>query len=292
MSNSSTANKSNTVFIYPVKCFDYDGYVNDKCNYVLSYRAGFGFFTRILREICFRLPFLPKKIWYNKEVLKYKVQYFIVTDVLITGHYLKWLHLHFPNAQINYNYSNMVGKSRHILPENLPEYVRGWTYDSYDSRKYNLRLRKNVNYFEYFVKPKKQIKYDLLFVGADKGRGEFLLNLEQKLCNLGLKVYFHITADGRFSKRKKYYQKSVSYSQITEWIAESKAILNVGMEHQEGYTVRDFESIFNNVKLVTTNKNIINAPFYQKENFFVLGTRPLNEIVAFLNSPYRVFRGA
>ena len=129
-------------------------------------------------------------------------------------------------------------------------------------------------------------KYDVIFVGADKGRGESLLKLQKRMEQMGLKTKFIITADGRFSRHKWYYSKGIEYSQIISLDNQSKALLNITMPHQKGITMRDFESVFNKVKLITNNTHIINFDFYRKENVFILGKDDWKDLPFFLNTPF------
>lgn len=141
-------------------------------------------------------------------------------------------------------------------------------------------------YFPSNVKPLKEPKYDVFFVGKDKGRGEWLVELENKMRDLGIKTKFIITADGLFSKRKPFYQEPISYSEVTDYLAESRAVLNVVMENQHGITVRDTEALFFGIKLITTNKHIKDWDMYDTNNVYVLGDdMDLSAFKEFLNLP-------
>ena len=120
--------------------FPYKAYVSEGFKTVLAYKQT-GSFTRILREVCFRLPLLPKTVWYNSEIKRYAPLYIYVRDAIITRKYLLWLQKLFPEALICFSYENMVGKARHLKPDQIPEGIRVWTYDSYDSEKYGIRLK-------------------------------------------------------------------------------------------------------------------------------------------------------
>ena len=76
----------------------------------------------------------------------------------------------------------------------------------------------------------------------------------------------------------------ISYQEVLEYDARSKAILNVVMDNQEGITLRDIEAITINVKLITTNKHIVSKDFFNHNNIFVLGEREIEELVEFLES--------
>lgn len=242
------------------------------------------FAGRLFLEVWFRLH-LPQWVLFNKAIKGVKADKIIVKDPLITRPFLDWLIKHHPHTEIIFEYGNMVGKARHLYPKDIPESIAIWTYDAYDSETYGLHLSAKGSYSRVFVKPKKAVKYDVFYVGADKGRGEYLLDLQSKMEAMGLKTKFIITPNGRLSRRKKYYQKPIPYSQVTEHLAETKAVLNIGMPNQKGATMRDFESIFNGIKLITNTENIKTFDFYRPENVFILGERDLSELPAFLASP-------
>ena len=279
-------NKDNVIIIKAGgKSFPYNGIVKEGYNMETPYYEK-GIISRILREICFRIPFLPKKIWFNKKICNYDIQYVLIWDPLITVDFLLWISEKFPQAQLNFCYDNLVGKARHLLPNQIPLNYKIWSYDKNDCEKYNLHLTPTT-YCTAYLKPKKETKYDVLFVGRDKGRASFLLDFEQKMKDLGLRTCFVITKDGRFSKQKSFYEKEISYEEIIDLITQSRSILNVALPGQVGITVRDLESLFMGVKLLTTNKYIKNADFYHKDNIFIIDEDySPNKILDFINRPY------
>ena len=275
--------KENTALIMAGKGFRYEGFTSEGFSVFPSYKRS-GLLLRVLREIVFRTPFLPDTIFYDKSVLKRDWSYIVVYDALITKEYLEWLKREFPETKILFKYENLIGNARHILPEAIPEGISIWTYDTSDSEKYHINLFDSYYYFNSFLKEKQEPVYDVFFIGRDKGRGEFLLKLEDELKQQGLKTKFIITKDGRFSRKKKYYGKELKYTEVTDYLSKSKAVLNVVMEGQKGITLRDAESVFWKIKLITTNEQIKNADFYNKNNVFVLKDDNHDQIFEFLSS--------
>lgn len=248
-----------------------------------------GLFLRLVREAWFRahLPF--KELFYNKRVLAFEGEYLFVRDPQITRAYLQWLQKQ-RKWKLFFIYDNMVGRARHIYPNQIPEGIDVWTYDRSDSEKYGIKLNDRMSYYVSFCKEKQEPEYDVLYVGRDKGRGEFLYALEKALNEAGLRTFFRVVGDTRFEKKKdKRYGPEMSYDEICELIARSKAILNVILPGQEGMTVRDSEAICNNVKLITTNATIVDRPIYRSSNMLVIQGIEVDRIKEFLEVPYEPY---
>ena len=241
---------------------------------------------RVLRELWFRVLKLPESVWYNKDVLDSGCEYFFVAETLITKKYLQWLHDSFPKAKIIFQYANLVGRARHILPKDIPDGIYADTYDEGDSKTYGLHLRKKGSYVYGSSIKQKDTKYDVIFVGRDKGRAEYLLKLKSDINNMGLETKFLIMPNGRFYIPKKYYSKPIQYEGIANLLSQTKAVLNICLPGQKGATVRDYESIFNRIKLITNNENIKTYDFYISDNVFILGERELSDLPEFLKSPF------
>ncbi len=244
-----------------------------------------GVLDRILREMCFSLPFFPKKVWYNKEVLNPKYDYLLINDPLITKHYLKWLKDEKSKAQLNFIYGNMVGMAKHVHPSEIPTCYRIWSYDGGDCEKYGLHKFYCNGYFKCFVKPRKEVKQDVLFVGGDKGRADYILNLEKAMNDMGITTNFIIVKSSKLDKDKPYYHAPVSYDIVTDMVAESKAVLNVAMPGQTGVTMRDLEAILIGVKLITTNPHTKEEDFYNPNNIYILDDNNVGGLKDFLEKP-------
>ncbi len=238
---------------------------------------------RVIREAWFRLG-LPEGVWYAdfcgapRDI--------IVHDPLITRNFLFDLKERFPGARIHYLYWNLVGRARHLLPDRVPDFVTIWTYDRRDAEEYGLRLLDSLGYPTMYMRDCKVKDIDLLFVGSDKGRAGTILRLRDRLERDGFKVDFRIMPDGRFSRRRPFYSEPMDYEDIADLIARSKAILNVCLPGQTGATLRDYESAFNGVKLVTNNANVVSFPFYKPENVLLLDDFSAADLRSFIDSPF------
>lgn len=283
--NNNEIDKNSILFINAAKGYMYDGLVGSgyKSIHPYNYKTILG---RVILELCVKLH-LSHEFLFNKSILDFNCRYIFVYDSIITKQFLKWLVRNKPNVKIIFSYTNLVGKARNVNPEDIPKKISVWTYDKNDAVHYHINLTDFGGYSTSFIGDKRKKKYDVVYVGRDKGRAEFLIKLEKELQQLGLKTRFLIMPDTRASKRKSYYSNEISYSEVINLVTSSKAVLNIVLPGQVGVTMRDYESLFNRVKLITNNKSLQNQEFYNSENIFILGERNINELKEFINSPYQ-----
>jgi hypothetical protein len=163
-----------------------------------------------------------------------------------------------------------------------------WSFDENDCKTYN--LKHNTQYYcSTFVDTSVTFEQskDILFVGADKGRFESLLDYKLMFERMGLNTDFHITSNRKtpLSKRK-YLDRQLPYHKVLEKINRSSSILDFVSENQYGLTLRPMEAIFHKKKLITNNIEIDKYDFYDKDNIFILGKDELSSLQEFINSPY------
>jgi hypothetical protein len=160
-----------------------------------------------------------------------------------------------------------------------------WSFDEADCTKYSMH-HNNQYYFKKLKGFNNSERYDLVFVGSDKGRAEDIFSLSQRFATLGLKCYFHVVPSAPSKKAKPTFQARISYRNILDLISQSKAILDYVSQGQHGLTLRPLEALFFKKKLITNDKSIISRDFYNKKNVFVLGCDNLSYLQEFINSPY------
>ncbi|MEJ7586577.1 MAG: hypothetical protein WKI04_03335 [Ferruginibacter sp.] len=120
-----------------------------------------------------------------------------------------------------------------------------------------------------------QKKYDLLFIGAWRNTERLnLITLTETLCEKAqLRFYhylYHPLARQIASIRKgviprKARSKSLSHEEILRLFSTTNTVIDFPSSFQTGLTIRTFETLAAGKKLITTNKNIINEPFFNPE---------------------------
>lgn len=126
---------------------------------------------------------------------------------------------------------------------------------------------------------------DLLFVGTDKGRKNFLLNLKRQLEKYKIVCNFKIVDNFRslFSRK---YSREISYKYLCRLNKRTSAILDVVQEGQTGLTLRIMEGLLFDKKIVTTNAAIrMDKDFKDNPNIYVITKDNIKDLYTFLKKP-------
>lgn len=131
--------------------------------------------------------------------------------------------------------------------------------------------------------------YDISFFGAYHSDRLKIIKFVEKFCilnKLEFKYHLYITKMGLFrlfclgiikvSDMKYFKTYTVGIKEILNVYSHSFSILDIELNIQNGLTMRTFEALGSGLKLITTNKNIINEPFYNEENITILHRNDLN----------------
>lgn len=233
---------------------------------------------RALRRIvAMKMPARFLSCWLNNwktELNNYNT--IIIHASELTNHLPEYIHRINPQIRIIYWYWNPV--NNHTLPRLVTDSnVEFWTFDKGDQKKYHMKF--NIQYYTGTTNIQKEnVKYDVYFIGHDKGRKKKINDILKKIKNAGLKYKVDILSDN--SKRH------IAYNIVKKRIMAAKAILEVNQKGQTGYTLRALESLFLEKKLITTNKSIANENFYSSKNIFVVDSDDWGKLPSIITSPY------
>lgn len=231
----------------------------------------------IRRVVATNLPANFLAGWLNdwkNELDKYET--IIIHTSELTNHLPEYIHRINPQIRIIYWYWNPV--NNHTLPRLVTDSnVEFWTFDKGDQKKYHMKF--NIQYYTGTTNIQKEnVKYDVYFIGHDKGRKKKINDILKKIKNAGLKYKVDILSDNS----KRY----IAYNIVKKRIMATKAILEVNQKGQTGYTLRALESLFLEKKLITTNKSIVNENFYSSKNIFVVDSDDWGKLPSIITSPY------
>ncbi len=229
---------------------------------------------RFLRRLSCSLDDRFNSYWIDRILQKNDVEVsdkttFIVFDspVWISG--LPYLRDKYPLANIIFWYWNIV-KDPSVVPMLLKLCDEVYTFDEGDSARFGLKHHSQF----YWTGGRGAVnpKYDLLFVGRDKGRLSLLEDIYSRVASLGFRPYFYVVKDCAFSKSNIIDLKrtGLPYSELVRLICQSRAILDLSQEDQVGLTLRSLEAFFWGRKLITNNKTFKTHELYDIADVLVI----------------------
>ncbi|WP_323441933.1 hypothetical protein [Anaeromusa sp.] len=247
-----------------------------------------------------------KNIWYEdwKQGLA-KYDTVIIFDGIRGGDVVEYIHEHNPKARIIIYYVNKFRRSARNNPQNfkaLP--CELWSFDQGDCAREGMKHNvfcydhvfldaRNKEAFE-ASRLSKVTAYDAFFIGVDKSRLDRLLALQQLLCqqNYTTKFILRKAARGSYANlspqaKEILVDQDIVYSEIINYISQSKCIVELQDPGQSGLTLRAMEALFFRKKLLTDNPEIRNCEFYRQENIFIWGQDEERRLADFLHTPYQ-----
>ena len=257
-------------------------------DYIAAYRGEKSKLLSVVREMWFRLGLPCKELWFNSALNNYSYT-IIINDAMMTTNYLKWVRDNNPDARLIFWYWNNITE-KVIQPDVVKKMgYELWSFSKKDCDKYGLRY--NAQFFSepYYKKCNIKIesveKYDICFVGKDKGRMAQIENLEKQT---GLKIDKYFVADHfyEFYKNSKYHIKSLNYREMLQRYMRSKAILDIVTDVDGGISLRILDGAYLGRKVITNCKSVKQYEFYHPNNVFVLGVDNLETLEEFFSKPY------
>lgn len=222
-------------------------------------------------------------LWYGNWKTKIdEFQTIIVFDSLHTDKLLKYIRKKSSARLIYWHWNPMRKNNDQKIWKATRNYVEHWTFNPSDATKYKMRLNNQFFFFQNSMDNKKEKK--VYFVGTDKGRYSKLVKVSNIVKKINYYPDFHVIDT---NKNGEFYQKNfIEYGNVLSSINKAYAVLELTQKGQEGLTSRSLEAMFLGTKLLTDNINILEYPFYRKENIFVIGKDPIEKLDYFLAIPF------
>jgi hypothetical protein len=178
---------------------------------------------------------------------------------------------------------------------------RFFVFEEKDFYKYskihsNIGLTSNF-YFENNTPLKLYPKTDVFYIGAYvENRNEELLRLSNHLKNMSLNVKIMLCCENRSIIKKnenrgvEFFKNPIDYCETLEMSKSSKVVLDFrikGSDGHKGLSLRFFEALYHQNKIITDNKEVLKYDFYTPENIFILGKDNHDNLESFINSKYK-----
>lgn len=225
---------------------------------------------------------------------------FVIRGGILSPSVLEQIKTNLPNSKyIMYQWdSNNQSKYENIIK--YFDIVK--TFDKEDAKKYNIEYLPLYYSKEYEQLKicKKEKKYDIVFFGAyHSNRLDIIKYIEYFSIenNLNFKYHLYITKMGLFrlvfmgiikiSDLTYLKTYKVSRKKILDTYRYSFSVLDIELNIQNGLTMRTFEALGSNLKLLTTNSNIINEPVYNQNNILIIDTDRPNIELNFFDTDFK-----
>ncbi len=220
---------------------------------------------------------------------------FVIRGCALTSDSLQTMHKMLPHAQfIMYQWDSMKQNNYKQL---IKYFDCVSTFDMVDSEMHNLKYLP-LFYTNHFNNIRsKDKKYDLVFYGAyHSDRLELIKYFYKKMKenNLIFKSHLYITRlallrlliSRRVSLKdiKFFKTRTASFDEIVESYSKTIAVLDVELLIQDGLSMRTFEALGSNLRLVTTNSNIKIEDFYSSDRIMVIDRENLDIDINFFKS--------
>lgn len=242
---------------------------------------------RIIRKIHLS-PFINKlinlpgkelwcKLYINKKCDNRKpLCFFIFADwFCVYPSFIKFIKHKYPDSKVVIMFNDLVHTKKNIYtnqPINISELKKEsdlvLSFDFKDVEKYGVRYYP-IPYSCPFLKLNDSLKEesDVYFLGQAKNRLKEIHSVFMKLRSIGLKTNFIIAGVPKEKQRKEdgitYVDNlQISYVENLKYVAKTKCILEIMQKDGSGFTSRTLESVYHGKKMLTNNKFITKAPFY------------------------------
>ena len=153
-------------------------------------------------------------------------------------------------------------------------------YIQYSNKYSNIHLTTNF-FFENTNKPDANFIYDIFYVGSYVNNRYFeLIEIYDKLTSFEYNVNFmlyspNIEITDKLPKSNiNLFKTPINYQQIQNLSRSSKVVLDLvikGHDSHKGLSLRFFEALQNNNKIITDNLEVLKYDFYHPNNIFIIG---------------------
>ena len=224
----------------------------------------------------------------------------VINGQTLTPEVLAELKVSFPKAQtVLYLWDSM--SNRPGIAQALRYYDTAFSFDPESASQYGMTLRP-LFFTSGFERPVAQVfDYQLSFVGTMHSDRYEVINQLQSQLNGSINAYWYPYLQApwvywayraakpamRYAQKKDFQFKPLDTAKVQEIFARSQAVVDIEHPKQRGLTMRTFETMGANKKLITTNQSVRQYDFFRKENICVIDRKKPNIPVTFWDASYQ-----
>ncbi len=214
---------------------------------------------------------------------------FVVRGDLIPENVLKYARL-VSNKMIDYQLDGLAVSEKILEYDNLFDQIYVFDeQDVIDYPKYNLKAITNC-FFEENNSTEKSIDFSYIGVNTEN-RFDILSNFydDLKAINKDFKINFYLKQDefhAKVSEKLLLLEKSFSYQECLEISNQSKVLIDLKREEHDGLSLRFFEAMNYNNKIITNNVSVAKYDFYNPDNIYITDFKNLEGLENFIKKPF------
>lgn len=241
------------------------------------------FLSRKINSII-NLPFSCRFLEISKYKFKNTEEYFIIAfaeSFKTYDYYLfnklnkkKNIHLIAVFLDSMNAHTPIVEKQKRLLKKVKWDYV--FSFDKNDCNEYGFEYLEEKYYSNNGKNLPKEIENDIYFIGRVKpGRKKEIIDIYNYLNKNGIKADFNfvfiddkiekVFTDEELNNGIHYYNYFIKYNDILKKVSKSKCILEYNTTGQTSQSLRYFEAVTLNKKLLTNNQNVKRLNFYNEK---------------------------
>lgn len=226
---------------------------------------------------------MTKKCWYaawQENVQNYEKV--ILFDVFPDSDVVECIEKIAPRTRLIVFYRNPWFNNYYVSAEARKK-CEIWSFDQEDCKKYGLKYNHQF-YLSALLNQKENPYYvsDLFFVGKDKNRLPFLLDIQNQLQVHNLKMQLYVVGERNVNYSQQaapfVHHDHLAYEEVLKYNKNTNCLLELMQENQQGFTLRTVEAMFFNKKLITNNAYLGQCDFYDARNIYIWGQEKRNLI--------------
>ncbi len=255
-----------------------------------------------IRNLCrihcsprFQLPF--KQLWYPTYFIdKFKsskpICFIVDPTYLGRNHYAKylyWLKRKYKDSKFVLYYEDL--KYKYDKSFELREWVDFFdllvSYDKNEASKFNMLYHPTVSSYVEVEDDPNIPECDVYMLIQAKDRFAVIKSLLYQFTKIGLRCDFYVS---RVAKEDRvelnglhYLDNPMSYEENLKHVKKAKAILELMQKGAVGYTLRLWEAILYDKKLLTNNTSILESEFYKSDYIKIISTDNTDNISVDIN---------
>ena len=222
-----------------------------------------------------KLPF--KGIWdrllFNQLLKSFVPDYIVFTTSWYSDHLIRFFREKCQKSKLIYRFSDMVSNGLGDTVEAFMERIKTQfdgvlVYSQEDADKYGFTYH-SVGYSpidKKLLRPCRQ--YDVVFIGAEKGRLEKIRQAYNLFTQAGLSCFFYVIMVKEEDRRNDgivYGDKVMPFSEYLSYEVSAKCLFEIVQEGSSGRTFRLMESIMYNKLLITNCTEVTHLDYYRPD---------------------------